>query len=83
MCNTHYYIFCVPTAPTAVPSNCTHGDIKLVGGPTEYAGNVEVCVNGVWGTICDSSWTSSDALVVCAQAGYPGQGTEYKLLLYK
>ena len=31
---------------------------------------VEICIDGVWGTLCHSSWGSSDASVVCRQLGY-------------
>ena len=53
----------------ATYSNCTDGDIRLIGGVSEYQGRVEVCLNRAWGTVCTSSWGSQDALVVCNQIG--------------
>ena len=45
--------------------NCTDGAIRLSGGRDQYEGRVEVCSNGLWGTVSRSGWDSNDATVAC------------------
>ena len=49
---------------------CSHGDIRLVDGSTSSEGRVEICINGIYGTVCDDFWDNNDADVVCRQTGY-------------
>ncbi len=49
---------------------CENGLIRLLGGSNMYEGRVEICINRVWGSVCDSSWDSTDASVACKQLGF-------------
>lgn len=58
----------------SVRCGCTNGDVSLFGGGGAHEGRVHVCLNRVWGTICDSGWSSNDARVVCRQLAYSTTG---------
>ncbi|KAK7089640.1 scavenger receptor cysteine-rich domain-containing protein DMBT1-like [Littorina saxatilis] len=64
--------------------NCGHGEdvgidcnpeilqARLVSGSRSSEGRLEVMMNGQWGTVCDDSFTTADAIVACRMLGYTG-----------
>ena len=48
---------------------CNEGDIRLVDGPTNSEGTLEICSNKLWGIVSDINWGNSAAQVVCRQLG--------------
>ena len=58
-------------------SNCTTGKVRLADGATEYEGRVEVCENGVWGSVCNRYSSVRNAYTLCHELGYQGNSHLY------
>ena len=55
-------------------AECTEGLVLLVGGVNETEGQVEICLGGSWGIVCDNVWTDREAKLVCEQLRFPYTG---------
>ena len=45
-------------------------DVRLVNGPSDAEGRVEIRYNDIWGTICNDNFDDNDALVLCKMLGF-------------
>ena len=54
--------------------DCELGELRVVNGPNNRTGRIEICLNGQWGTIVDDGWSTGDAKVACRQLGFAAYG---------
>ena len=74
------FFFCFHT-----PAFCENGTMRIQDGDGVTYGRVEVCVSGLWGTICSDFWDYEDAAVACKQLGLSPYGKKvcfYSLSIY-
>ena len=60
-------------------SDCSDGDVRLVGSNYQHMGTVEVCRNNLWGLINEEEWGLADANVICHQLGYTKADSMFQL----
>ena len=60
---------------TSTPTDCKHGDVRLVNGVKETEGRMEVCAYGHWAMACDSNWNIAATRLICKQMGLPIEST--------
>ena len=62
---------------------CSDGEVRLFEGENfnQRKGRVEMCFNGVWGTVCADGWDEVATSVVCTQLGYEN-GKYYTVDIY-
>ena len=67
---------------SVIDAGCRNGAVRLIGGQSNAEGTVEICVGGVWGSVCDDSWGAyrENVAVVCQQLGF--QGTSERINQY-
>ena len=65
------FVSFVATGADTEASNCSDGELRLSGAALTNQGRLEVCVNGAWGSVCDSQgvFTTDEAKVACRQLG--------------
>lgn len=63
---------CLTTASVPCPEEL---GVRLLGGPDQYSGLLEVCSQGQWGTVCGNGILDNKAAaVVCRELGHPVEG---------
>ena len=80
--NAYFFNYTVLRYSPMLIVPCTDGELRLVGGNIANEGRVEICLSNEWGTICDDTFSSVDAEVVCRQLGYLTTGLYLMMIVF-
>ena len=69
-------VFCQSLTPDRF--TCETGEVRLRGGSSSSEGRVEVCLDGQFGTVCDTFWDDTNAAVICNQLNLPSGGNNLR-----
>ncbi|XP_043208120.1 dynactin subunit 1-like [Amphibalanus amphitrite] len=70
-CDSNLHLECTSGTCSCITRTIDSYEYRLDGGSSCAEGNVQLRqVGGSWGLVCDDSWGSSDALVICKSLGF-------------
>ncbi len=73
-CNSYEGIlFLILDYCNCLGTNCVNNSVRLIEVPSSIKKIVEVCKDGVWGSITSYRWNNQAARVICRQLGLPWQ----------
>lgn len=58
---------------------CEDGSIKLSDTAVDSEGRLDLCVDGIWGSIHSDDFNRHDGRVACGQLGYSSDGTSHHI----
>lgn len=55
-----------------IAPECNENEVRLAGGWTRYSGRVEMCLEGMWRSVCYEVWSYIESNIVCKELNYDG-----------
>ena len=70
-------IFSDPSIVNSLVSPCVDGAVRLVkdGSVDPIEGRAEICINNIWGSVCNRGFNAREAEVICKQVNNSFEGT--------
>ena len=69
-------VLCQGSANQSNNSNeCISGEVRLANSSNNIEGRVEICTEGMWVSVCDRNWGTTETRIFCKQLlGHPAKG---------